>query len=366
MAQLPVEIVVAGEIPQEHLTRAISIANTVQDEVGYSLVTGGAFTDFAVHTYERARAQDLLGHLADIRSRALGYHPYLIGFVDSVLDGEDYHNIFGSDDAANGLAVFTTANVPDLIIPASKLSAYFLYYLAKSSFSFLAPGHQNHDDTRRCAYDRKVNKRDIVQSMRARALCDGCRRALLPRIAPIQIMAMERMFRACGDLLNELDTDPRVIDARPRVFVGSSTGGLPLARELKRLLDEDARIDVWDEGTVFGLGDSTLEALERAVLSYDFGVFVFTPDDEVVSRGQTKSVARDNVVFEMGLFVGKLTRRRAFAVCPAGIGLTLPSDLAGITTARYSAPDQGLSRAAESVCALLRRAMRQVLAPNTT
>jgi predicted nucleotide-binding protein len=55
------------------------------------------------------------------------------------------------------------------------------------------------------------------------------------------------------------------------------------------------------------LGDSTLEALERAVLEYEFGIFVFTPDDEIHTRGELKPVARDNVVFEAGLFIGKLT-----------------------------------------------------------
>ena len=42
--------------------------------------------------------------------------------------------------------------------------------------------------------------------------------------------------------------------------------------------------------------------LERAVLDFDFAVFVFSPDDQIISR-ETQVVARDNVIFELGLFI---------------------------------------------------------------
>jgi len=83
------------------------------------------------------------------------------------------------------------------------------------------------------------------------------------------------------------------------VFIGSSREGIEIANKLQELLAEDFSVVVWNQGTVFGLGDSTLEALEAAILEYQFGIFVFTPDDELHSRGKTKTVARDNVLFEL-------------------------------------------------------------------
>jgi hypothetical protein len=364
MAQMPIEVLVAGDIPTDDLTRAISTANTIQSEVLYTFLNDGVFADFGAHSYTRIGAKELLRQIGELRSRALGYHPYLIGFVDAELDGEDLGNIFGSDEPENGLSVFTIANVPDVILPRNKLPAYFLYYLAKSAFAFLAPDYKNHDDTRRCPYDRKMYKPDIVESMRARAVCDDCRRWLLRQVSPAQFRSIERMFSACGDFLTGSAEQP-VIDPRPRVFIGSSVEGLPIARAVQTMLADEMRADIWDQGTVFGLGDSTLEALERAVLAYDFGLFVFTPDDEVVVRGYRKTVARDNVVFELGLFVGKLTRRRAFALCPAGTSLALPSDLAGITTARYLSTGD-LSEDLAPACEALRRAVRSVLSPATS
>jgi len=62
-------------------------------------------------------------------------------------------------------------------------------------------------------------------------------------------------------------------------------------------------VDIWEKDTVFGLGQVTIEALEAAVLKYDIGIFVFTPDDKLLSRGDKRPVARDNVIFESGLFI---------------------------------------------------------------
>jgi predicted nucleotide-binding protein len=94
------------------------------------------------------------------------------------------------------------------------------------------------------------------------------------------------------------------------VFIGSSSQGLNVANDVQSLLHREFLVEVWNQGTIFGLGNATLEDLEAAVLAYDFGIFVFTPDDRLDARGHVRTVARDNVLFEFGLFVGKLTRRR--------------------------------------------------------
>jgi CRP/FNR family cyclic AMP-dependent transcriptional regulator len=56
---------------------------------------------------------------------------------------------------------------------------------------------------------------------------------------------------------------------------------------------------------------------------------------EAAETGEVKPVARDNVLFELGMFIGKLGRKKAFVVHPGKRGVSLPSDLARITTAPY-------------------------------
>ena len=120
-----------------------------------------------------------------------------------------------------------------------------------------------------------------------------------------------------------------------KAFIGSSREGLFIARSLQSQLQHDLPCVVWDQGTVFGLGDATIEALENAVHEFSFGIFVLTPDDRIISREKTIAVGRDNVLFELGLFIGKLSRRRTFLVHPAQQAITLPSDLHGMATATY-------------------------------
>ena len=86
---------------------------------------------------------------------------------------------------------------------------------------------------------------------------------------------------------------------------------------------------------VFQLSPASIESLLSALDRMDYGVFVFAPDDKVMMRGKQKMAARDNVVFGLGLFMGRLGRGRGFLVTPEGHNLHLPSDLLGVTPATY-------------------------------
>jgi len=145
---------------------------------------------------------------------------------------------------------------------------------------------------------------------------------------------------------------------KPRIFIGSSNEGLSIARKIQASLSEQFRVEVWNQGGVFGLGTQTLEALENAVSKYDFGIFVFSADDELITRGEKKHVARDNVIFELGLFAGKLGRRRAFIVKPSGTGIALPTDLAAVTAASYDPTNANLAAAVEPACEMIRDAVK--------
>jgi hypothetical protein len=130
--------------------------------------------------------------------------------------------------------------------------------------------------------------------------------------------------------------------ARPKVFIGSSTESLNVAKALQANLHPCADVQLWTQG-VFGLSDYTLDALLAGAPDFDFAVFVFGADDIAEIRGQRYLVARDNVVFEAGIFVGKIGRQRTFIVAQNVSELQLPSDLKGITVASFSwPPDQPL------------------------
>lgn len=145
-------------------------------------------------------------------------------------------------------------------------------------------------------------------------------------------------------------------DQLPSVFIGSSTEGLDVAREVELQLQRDAITTIWKDG-VFGPTSGVLETLMNVLEQFDFAVMVLSPDDLVESRNQSSTSPRDNVIFELGLFMGRLGRSRVFIVHEENADLKLPSDLAGITLLPYRRREN-LSAALSPACTPIIKAIR--------
>ncbi|HDS1215932.1 TIR domain-containing protein [Stenotrophomonas maltophilia] len=155
------------------------------------------------------------------------------------------------------------------------------------------------------------------------------------RVADAHPLIWRRLAAALSRRLkerNRMITAPR---ERVRVFVMSSVEALPVTRLLVQHFEHDPFLTVvWDHG-VFRAANYTLDELEAQLEQADFAIAVAHADDMVISRGDEWPVMRDNVVFELGMFIGFLGRRRAFLMEPREDKLKLPSDLAGLTTVPY-------------------------------
>lgn len=149
-------------------------------------------------------------------------------------------------------------------------------------------------------------------------------------------------------------------NALQKIFIGSSTEGLKVANRIQSGLAPEFEAEVWDQ-TPFGLGQVTIEALEKAVRDFQFAIFVCTPDDKLDSRGEEKWVARDNVIFEAGLFIGSLGRSRTFVIRSDEIKLILPSDLAGLTVAKFNPKSENMAAALGPTCQRIKDAVNRVL-----
>ena len=139
--------------------------------------------------------------------------------------------------------------------------------------------------------------------------------------------AVDRLIEHASSLVHKTK-----ISRRPNVFIGSSTKNIAHANAIKELLGAEFVAQVWNEDHVFRLGTATIEQLEEHVRYYDFGIFVMLPDDRLTRGNIDAMVPRDNVVFEAGLFTGKLSRARALIVSGIGSQVVLPTDLNGLTT----------------------------------
>jgi hypothetical protein len=147
---------------------------------------------------------------------------------------------------------------------------------------------------------------------------------------------------------------------KARVFVGSSREGLEVANAIQVNLEHDAVVTVWNQG-IFELSKSALENLVEKLAGFDYGIFVFHPDDVTKIRNESARTVRDNVVFEMGLFMGKLGRKRTFFVQPSSVAdFHLPSDLTGIQAGLYDnyREDGNLTAALGPFCSQIRGGLK--------
>ncbi len=120
-----------------------------------------------------------------------------------------------------------------------------------------------------------------------------------------------------------------------RVFVICSVESLPIARIIANAFEYDPfSVEIWNEGC-FKVANYTIQDLEAAVDNSDFAIAIAHADDITHSRDVAWPAPRDNVIFEMGLFMGRLGRSRAILMEPREKDLKLPSDLAGVTTIPY-------------------------------
>src|SRR5262245_35774576 len=117
---------------------------------------------------------------------------------------------------------------------------------------------------------------------------------------------------------------------KPTIFIASSVEGKEIADAIQLNLDHYARATVWYQ--TFPLSQTTIETLLKNCSNNDFAIFVFSPDDSAKIRGQQYDIARDNVLFEAGLFMGMHGKERGFIVTPQGSpAFHIPTDLLGLT-----------------------------------
>lgn len=148
----------------------------------------------------------------------------------------------------------------------------------------------------------------------------------------------------------------------PVLFVGSSVEGLPIAQEIQLgLKHEKIKVRPWNTPGVFGPGGISVDILINEVDASDFAAFVFGPDDKVFSREEAYDAPRDNVVFELGLFMGRLDRNRSFIIKDQHADIKIPTDLLGVTPIMYVAKaGEDLSSPVGTICTELRKVIARV------
>lgn len=149
---------------------------------------------------------------------------------------------------------------------------------------------------------------------------------------------------------------------KPSIFIGSSQESLEVAYAFQKELEFKSEVTVWSQG-IFKLSVSFLDNLLETLDKSDFGIFILSPEDILTIRNKQYLSARDNVIFELGLFIGRLGKERTFMVIPSNCeSLHLPTDLNGIVTATYDSErhDKNIIAAIGPACFQIRNMIGQI------
>ncbi|MCU0432136.1 MAG: nucleotide-binding protein [Bacteroidia bacterium] len=124
---------------------------------------------------------------------------------------------------------------------------------------------------------------------------------------------------------------------KKKIFIGCSSQELELAREAKALLIDRFEVTIWDENiwdnNSFKLNEFILANLLKASLLYDFGLLLGTDDDVIQRDGKILMQPRDNVLFELGLFTGRMGISKCAFLVDTKINLL--SDFNGLSLAQF-------------------------------
>lgn len=154
-------------------------------------------------------------------------------------------------------------------------------------------------------------------------------------VAAVHPEVWRRIAADLGDRLRQRTRFIRQRNDTPILFVGSSRESLPIV---------DALVAGWNlppfivrpwTGGIFTPSQFPIDDLAKQLAACDFAALVLGPDDQVLSRGVTSNAPRDNVLFELGLFMGAIERARTLFIIPGDVDIKIPSDILGLNPLRY-------------------------------
>ena len=138
-----------------------------------------------------------------------------------------------------------------------------------------------------------------------------------------------------GDRLRQRSRFIRAKNETPIMFIGSSRESLPVVNTIvKGLAAAPFIVRPWTDG-VFNASKFPIDDLAEQLMLADFAVLVFGPDDKSLSRWHFTNSPRDNVVLELGLFMGAISRERTYVVSPRDKKIKIPTDILGMNPIQY-------------------------------
>jgi predicted nucleotide-binding protein len=169
-------------------------------------------------------------------------------------------------------------------------------------------------------------------------------------VAAVHPEVWRRIAAELGARLRQRTRFIRQRNVTPILFVGSSRESLPIVQALLNGWKSAPFIVRPWTGGVFTPSQFPIDDLTKQLDACDFAALVLGPDDQISSRGVTSNAPRDNVLFELGLFMGAITRSRTLFIVPADVDVKIPTDILGLNPLRFVSQTGTLADNVAPVC----------------
>jgi hypothetical protein len=150
---------------------------------------------------------------------------------------------------------------------------------------------------------------------------------------------------------------------KPCLSVICSAESVAAARTLRIELDDSLTVRLWTEAESSS-GLFSEQSLFGLLETSDFAVFVVGEGEVLDIQSSSRlQQSRLNLIFELGLFVGRLGASRVFVVAPSMSSFRLPSDLVGLQLLTYSGfsnDDFRINAAAQHIKEVIKRSTVQM------
>lgn len=143
------------------------------------------------------------------------------------------------------------------------------------------------------------------------------------------------------------------------VFIASSVESLDIAKSVQENLEYSTYATIWSQA-FFELSRSAIDSLVDKLNNFDFSIFIFSPDDVSIIREKEHLVIRDNVIFELGLFIGYLGKERCFIIQPRNQSIHIPTDILAITSASYDENHPNLTASLGPACSKIEKRINEL------
>jgi hypothetical protein len=164
-----IELLCLGADLYADLEAVVKSLNSAQGEFIFALAPGRFRFELTREVHTEYVADRLFKRLLQYRSAAKGSRPYLIVFVPGPLRSAKLSNLFGSLRVEDGLAAVSIAGIESFGV---RREDYIRYYLIRYAMNFVAPEIKTHRETRKCFFDQKIYRPDLMESLRSGRICD--------------------------------------------------------------------------------------------------------------------------------------------------------------------------------------------------